>query len=215
MLITHVQHSDLTAREPQLQRYLSENEVDFSQLITEAKLQLALDLKNRGYKLKNLCTPLSLVAGVKSDLDKIERTRLVINSSSVTGTVTGTLKGGDSASENPATLISDDIVIHEPGIFTIQFEKTFDYYLLEFTGTITEESYLVETSFELPHLYLSLNLVFKHLQNLSDDYYSQKALYYMDLYDQALRTLQFSYDLDEDNKVDAGDVSYKRTRFIR
>ena len=83
------------------------------------------------------------------------------------------------------------------------------------TGTITYTAYLVERSFELPLIYLSLYLLFSSKSKVANDDYYVKIEQYKLLYENILKSNFFSYDSDEDGKADESEYSYKPTRIRR
>lgn len=215
MLRSWLGHSDIIAREPSLEDYLRTDQIDFDTLISEAKQQLTIDVKNRNIELKKLCVTLSLTNATKSDCDYGERTRLVINASAVTDQITGVLEGTNDTSSESYTTVLNNIQFAEIGEHTYTFEDVYDYYKLTLTGTVTFTAYLVERSFELPHLYLSLSLIYRQLESLNGDIYGNKAQAYFDLYRESLHNAVYSYDYDESGTLDADEMEITRVRFSR
>jgi len=215
MLSSYITHSDIIKREPSLEDYLRTDQLDFESLISEAKQQLTIDVKNRNIELKKLCTTLSLTNATKSDIDYGERTRLVIKPTAVTNQITGVLQGTNDTTSESYTTILNDIQFAEIGEYTYTFEDVYDYYKLTLTGTVTFTAYLIERSFELPHLYLSLSLVFRQLESLNGDIYGNKAQMYFDLYRESLHNAVYSYDSDESGTLDADEMEITRVRFSR
>lgn len=215
MIRTYLSHIDLIKQEPRLHDYLSDDQINYDLLIDQAKLILEQDVKNKGYKLRWLCTTLPLTDGTKSVLDKFERTRLVVNVSALTDEATFILSGTNDDSDETYTEILNGIGIAEKGIHEYSFSQTFNYYKLDATGTVTFTAFLVEKSFELVHLYLSLALVYKQLQALEGDMWNSKAEYYYQMYHHTLEALQFSYDLNEDGEIDEEETLLHRTTFRR
>lgn len=231
MIITKVTYADLLKYEPPIVRrgdpsntYVDEYE-DF---ITKAKDVLTSDIKSMGYKLRLLCTPLTLSTS-KSIKDEIERTRLIVDVSANSGEVTLTLSGTNDESNETwdevgsivcGTDAEDDVeATGSLGEQTTTFEKIYKYYKLESTptttGTITYTAYLVERSFELPLIYLSLYLIFASKSKIANDDYYNKTEQYKTLYENILKSNFFSYDSNEDGEADEDEYSYQTVRVRR
>lgn len=237
MITTRVTYLDLLKYEPPIVRRGDPSTTyaaEYDQFITQAKDILISDIKSMGYKLRLLCTPLTLTPDVKSGWDKIERTRLIADVTANLGEVTVTLQGTNDESDETWTdcgsftvgtdLIDggedDDIpATGEIGEQTFVIDKVFKYYKISSsattTGTITYTAYLVERSFELPLIYLSLYLLFSSKSKVANDDYYVKIEQYKLLYENILKSNFFSYDSDEDGKADESEYSYKPTRIRR
>jgi len=237
MITTRVTYKDLLKYEPPIVRRGDPSttySVEYDQFITQAKDILTSDIKSMGYKLRLLCTPLTLTPDVKSGWDEIERTRLIADVTANLGEVTVTLQGTNDESDETWTdcgsftvgtdLIDggedDDIpATGEIGEQTFVIDKVFKYYKIsstaKTTGTITYTAYLVERSFELPLIYLSLYLLFSSKSKTANDDYYTKTEQYRLLYENILKSNFFSYDSDEDGKADENEYSYKPTRIRR
>ena len=215
MLITKVKHADLINLEPTLTDYLRSDEVDLGQKIIEAKEELQIKIKNSGMMLRKLCTPLDLTDATLSDEDVIERTRLVIDTSAVTDEATFTLEGSADDGDNYTT-IKNDIIVTEIGEYTCTFEDTYKKYRLTKSGTITFTAYLVETTWELPHKYLTLSIIYKALEALKGDFYMDKRLYYEAKFESAFKNATYSYDETDDNEIGRGEMDVQhRVYFTR
>ena len=206
MLITKITHSDIIALEGELDKYLRESEIDFTEKISEAKGILEDLISHRGLLLRKICTTLPLSDSPKSDEDEIERRRVVIETTALTDEATILFEGTDDASDETWTTIKSDIVITEIGEYTFKINDTYKYYRLTATGTITYTGYLVETSWELSHLYKSLELIYHSINALSGDVYSEKAMYYRDLFNSVFQNAPYSYDADDDGEVEHSEV---------
>lgn len=215
MLITKITHSDVIALESELDKYLSESEVNFDAKIAEAKKILEDLISHRSLLLRKICTPLTLTDATKSDEDEIERRRVVINTTALTDEATILFEGTNDSDNETWSTVKDDIVITEEGEYTFKINDTYKYYRLTASGTITYTAYLVETAWELPHLYKSLELIYHSLNALSGDVYLEKAMYYKDLFNESFQNAPYSYDADDDDDVDETDVEVNRVHFRR
>ena len=222
MLESHINTTDLTNEEPVLADYYRSGQTTWGTVISQAQRKLEVLIKNRGLNLKWLCQRLSLTDATKSDEDEIERTRLVIIATAVTPTPTAVLQGtNDITSESWTTVTTYQNGTETAISFTAaatkvyEFNVTFKYYKLTWTGTITATQYLVERSFELPHLYLSIAMAFKQLQSEGDDNYSDKAEHYLELFESSFDNALYSYDYDQDGKAEVSELKINRVMFTR
>lgn len=217
MLRTSITTTDITNLEPALADYYRTGQTDYATQILNAKQHMEVDLKNRGRELRKLCPVLSLTDATKSDEDEVERTRLDIIITAVTGTATFAFQGtNDDSSETWTTISTNDSLSYTTtGTKTTTFSDTYKYYKLTKTGTVTYTARLVERSFELPHKFLTIALIFKSLQALVSDMWEQKAEYYMDEYNKAMDRALFSYDDDLDGDADSDELEISRVRFTR
>lgn len=217
MLRSFITHSDILKVEPALTDYLRSDQSDFSGLVSQAKTFLEQEVKNRGLELKKLCTKLTLTDSTKSDKDHVERTRIVIDATSVSGSPTWVLQGTNDESNETWTTVLDgsDLTLSADGQVTKTFSDTYDYYKLTKTGTATYTAYLVETSWELPHIYLSLHLIYKQLEALEGDAWASKAEMYFERYQYVMNNVKYSYDADEDGTVYEDEMKNNRVMFRR
>lgn len=217
MLRTSITTTDITNLEPALADFYRTSQTDYATQILNAKQQMEVDLKNRGRELRKLCPTFSLTDATKSDEDEIERTRLVLVITAVTNTATFVLQGtNDDSSETYTTISTNDTLSYTTtGTKTTTFSDTFKYYKLTKTGTVTYTAYLVERSFELPHIYLTIALIYKSLQALVSDMWEAKAEHYMTMYRDSIERTLFSYDEDLDGDADSDELEISRVRFTR
>lgn len=208
MLRSYINTSDLTSREPELGSLYFTGESDYSSIIADAKEQLELEARNMGLELKKLCTPLSLSTS-ESNADTVERARWVVDMTNLGGeTYTFTLSGRNASTDNWTEIKS--LSVTATGETTTTISKTFYYYKIAYS-TVSEsenpdaldfESFLVERTFEYPHIWLSLSLAYKRLARPNNDY-DVKADYYEQKYNKALSSMKMSYDDDADGEIDS------------
>jgi hypothetical protein len=225
MLETNITYSDLLRYESSLSNLDTSFFSNGATKISEAKIVLESLIKNRGLKLRNLCKRLTLTDAVKSEEDEIERTRLVITINSNTGLYSFILSGtNDESSETWTTVTSFNdssetwqniTALNSDGLNTIttQFADTYKYYKLTKTGTVTYSAYLIETSFELPLIYLALQMIFQELQALVNDNWEEKAKYYAMMFEATFKNVIYSYDEDENGEAET--TTYNRATFRR
>lgn len=204
MIESWVTHEDIIKELPKLDYYIGENQIDFNEMIGKAKERLNDWAINQGLNPRLLCTRLSLTDGTISGKDTARRTRLVIDITSITDEVYFTFTGQDSTTGSSVTI--DTILVAEKGRHTIAFSDMYKYYTLTVTGTCTYTAYLVERSFELPHLYLSIHMIFKNLTELQGDKYQAEAEEYEMRYKEAIQQAQYSYDEDDDNDIESDET---------
>ena len=223
MLRTFIDNTDLTNEAPELQDYYRSGQSNWNTIIEQARDRLEREIINRGKKIRLLTPKLSLTDGTKSAEDKIyQRTRLVIDISAITGTATAVFQGTNDESSETWTSIttynnnaSSSISETATGTSTYTFRDVYKYYKLTWTGTITPTQYLVERSFELPHLFLACSMAYKTLQRDVDGRFGEKADYYMGAFNDSLNNALYSYDIDEDGTADADELTTNRVMFRR
>lgn len=215
MFESHLSRTNLTNAEPKLSEFLTTDQLD--QIVKDAKDILMHKLENRlsnkGYDLRRLCVRVNLTLATNTAEDQIGRRRLVLKLASAAAN-TFKLEGTNDKSTYTTVFSATTLSLSTTTTFTKLIgvddddnAGVFKYYkLAQMTGsTALTLAYLVETTFELPHLYLGLMLAFKKLQFLRDDAYEQQAKYYEDMFLQAWDNLQYAIDSDDDGDIDADD----------
>lgn len=223
MLKTYVTHADLLKFEPRVDDYLASDQDDFTDIIASAKEILTQDLKSNKLELKKLCTPLELQATVAATTsnagtkveDEIERRFLVITVTAISGTATFTVLGTNSSSTEPDQAVLTK-VITATGTYTELFDNVYKYYTIDYAGTTcTYKAELVEESFYLAHVYMSLNRVYQQMRHRVGSTWESKADYYMQLYEVMMKNIVHSYDEDLSGDVDKEETSNIRVTFHR
>lgn len=215
MLESGITYADLLKRETELGSFYTTSEL--TQFLKDAKIQLEDIIKNRGQKLKNLCKRLSLTNAIKSEEDLIERLRLVVTASGVSGSFTVAFEGtNDDSSETYSTITPDTTLsfVTNTTISTL-FHDSYRFYKLTKTGTGTISAYLVETSFELCHAYLALMLAYKSLVALNGDTWEGKSKEYESKFELAAQHMNYSYDEDEDGEAGDEENSVHQVTWVR
>jgi len=217
MLKATVVTSDLTKYEPMLADYYRTNQTDWSDILTKAHDFLENDIKARGLLLRRLCKPLRLTDATKSNEDEIERTRLTITLSGTVGTTTFAFQGTNDDSNETWTTIStvDALSYTTPGEKTTTFSDTYKYYKITKTGTATAVINLIERSFEMPKTFLAISMALKTLQSQVSDIWEDKSKYYLEMYYDLMKNLNYSYDEDDDGSADADEIKRFRVTFTR
>lgn len=222
MLKTYVTNEDIIEFEPSLDDYLRSTQTDFQDQIDKTFEILVQDLKSNGLKIKNLCTPLSLQSSVTKTTsftgtgveDEIERRFWILTVTANTGTCTFTLDGSNDNTTFTTIIMQ---AITGTGTYTNLVTDLYDYYRVNFAGTsATYSSSLVEESFFMAHLYLTIWNIYTSLQSMVGDFWESKAVKYWELYQSTLRSIKYSYDEDDSGSVgeDEGVKTY-RPRFTR
>lgn len=224
MLRTYVTHSELLKYEPRIDDYLASDQNDYTDIIASAKEILTQDLKSNKLELKKLCVPLVLHTGAETTSDTgvtkedlIERRFLVLTISALSGTATFTFKGTNTQGGTPDNTIKT-VVITETGEYTYIFDEVYKYYSLDYSGTTscTYTAWLVEESFYLAHVYLSLNRIYQQNRHrINGNVWEVKAEYYNQLYETQMRNIVHSYDSDLDGDTDEGEMENIRVTFRR
>lgn len=223
MLKTYLTNDDLFKFEPALEDYLRQNQTDFQDQIDMSFEVLIQDLKSNGLKIKRLCTPLTIQASTSQTTsysgsaieDEIERRFWVLTVTANSGACIFTLDGS-----NDGTTFTEIMTqtITEAGVYTnLITANLYDYYRVRFSGTSsTYSSTLLEESFFLSHLYLTLWKIYTSLQANVNDFWESKSTTYWDQYQTTLKSIKFSYDEDDSGDVsdDEGVKTY-RPRFTR
>lgn len=212
----------LTRGEPALDSYLRDNQVDFTDLSKETFSDLLKDLRDQNLKLKRLCTPLTLQASVTktaafdgaiSDQDYVERLRLVINVTAITGTAVFTLQGSDDngTTYEDVVVIDNDstssstITITATGEQSYSLTNLYDKYRLKLISigtTVTYSSYLIEETYTTLHREITRMKIYGSLMANPNDVWESKYKYYTDSYMSMLANTKYAYDTDNSGDID-------------
>ena len=210
MIKMFVTDEDVVKKEPVLINYIREDQVDFSDLISEAKKDVIQDLIDLKYIVRKLCIPLILQAKqtkaetYDSDLtdeDYAQRNLIVIEVTSLTDEDIFTVQGTNDDGNNYTTVAT--ITVPETGTYTeVIFDLYKKYRIRKTTANSCEYySYMTEDKYNRLCLYRSLSLIFKSLSELVNDKYFRDYEEYQDKYMGLLQT-RFYYDED-----DSGDIN--------
>jgi len=194
MIKTFVNTNTLLKFEDQLAKYLATGQTSFDAIIDAQKDIIVQDIKNRGFKIKRLCTPLSL--STSAIYDKLERGLFVINVTSYTPTAKVKIWGCDTETGTFEEI--SETTITATGETPINLTKLYFYYKISTTGTITATYSLYETSFVYAHIYKSLEQIYRAKQSRVDSNSKDKADQYNQMYEREIEKIIFSYDLDGD-----------------
>jgi hypothetical protein len=180
-----------------------------------------------GKELKKICIPLYLAKETNSGsyegeacLDNVERLRLVIDAE-CTDDTHFRLKGSDTKDGAfiPIPLIdaegAENYTISFSGIEkkTAVIVQAHKYYKISVEGETerTFTAYLIETTFELPVTFKSLEFIFKDLQAEQNSNFEGKSEYYRDIYNDAMANVVYSYDENEDGIADETEINNTKT----
>jgi len=221
MFIHAVTSSNIFAKEPSLQQYLSGGVID--NLITESEREVQSDLRNQGKRVKLYCTPLVLadkeVASTSftgsAEAAEIERGIWVSTVTSLSGTATVTLYGSDE--ETGAYEAIGEMTFTSPGsqTFLIDGNNLYNYYQVTYSGTsIVFSSALYESSFYMAILNLAMSKAFLMLAKDPGDMFTRKYEIYRDRYEKEMQTMLASYDSDGDGVIEDDEYRPVKATYI-
>ena len=215
MLKLFLKSADIIQNYPILNDYLREDDISYDLVIERAAIDLQRDLKNRGLEIKKLCTPLYLTADVITE-DKIERDRFVFDVSVISSPTVISLYGTNTKDEDPTTLLFTDI-IDSIGEYTKLINNPREYYKLVISDTtgLTYTAYLIETSLERPHEFLTISYCYERLNQLKDDMYANSRLDYYKMYEESLKNIRYSYDDNLTGEIEKDNYSFGVVRIGR
>ena len=226
MIEDFITHERLLKTEPAIDGYLSSTQINFDEIINDAFEEYLNDVKNQNYIVRKLGKRLSLQASVIkttafdsaiSDEDKVERRRLIIDISAITGTSVFSLQGSNDDGDN-YTDVKTGIIITQEGNYDYTFWNVFKKYrlrLLSIGTTVTYSADLYETTFDFPLLYKKLSKIYYSLFHKSgDDAYQTKAENYENRYQQALSTTHYFYDEDDTGDISADEAEQDTRQII-
>jgi hypothetical protein len=214
---TFVTTAEVHKFEPSLANYYPSGYSDWSVQIAVALREILQSLKNNGKKVRLYCTPLSLQNTVSVTVnttgtaveDIVERMAWSNTISAGSGTLS--LYGSNDND-------TFELITTATATGTTIFTHTYKYYRVDYTGSsCTYSSALVETSFYLAHIYLTLSLIYRLLADSNDDFWINKANYYNGQYETAMNNMLTSYDDDESDSVteDEQDIKLREVWFTR
>lgn len=213
MFITNILNSDVLEYQPALQQYYGKFQTDFTNIIVRAKDILAFRLKSNGRELKKLSTPLLLhnlglesasIIGLETTKDYVECSLLYLNIFAISGTATFTLKGKIKSSDNFTTILT--LSKTTTGITKLSLTELYYYYRLDFSistsGSCNYQAELRETIFDIPHIFLSLSMIYATLTNKLGDNWEESRNYYYTMFEKAENVVLMSYDENKDNIIE-------------
>ena len=237
MIESYLTHEMVIQGEPALDDYLRSTQVDFNDIKQESFSDLLKDLKDQNLRLKRLCTPLSLQSsitntasfdGAISAQDYVERLRLVIKVTAITGTGIFTLEGTDDSGTTYYAVDSIDsnfatasaVSITSTGTHSFLILNVYDKYRLKLDSigtTITYSSYLIEDTYTTLHRDKTRMKIYGSLMANAGDVWESKYKYYEQSYLGMLANTKFVYDSDESNAIDEdeSDASINQTITFR
>jgi hypothetical protein len=221
MLKTYLTHEDIINEDRTLQKWLSDDQLDFDLEIRNAYPDMIKDLRHRkdlNLRLLNIRLVLETdqeqagaFDGTVSSEDKINRSRLLLTIKTLVGDGSFKLLGSDNAEADIADWIeakSDIIFVSEIGEYSINFYDYYKFYRLQKTST-TNAKYSVdmtETIYDFLHLYKTVERIYRQLNKLNDDAFSVKQELYKDKYEELLINGRFYYDKDESGDYDSDEL---------
>lgn len=217
--------TDLKGYFPELDLYKWGGETDFSKFKAGAETKVCLDLKNKGYDLRKLQTPLVLLNEEKigtgetnAEEDKTNRLRLVYNFAINADGNEFTLQGANVSSDNT---IWNDIktrVVDSSGEYSVIFTDAYKYYRIKynFIEPLTPVIALIETNYDILFIYKWLELIMMNGSKQQNDKYWLKMLYFKENYDAQLNSMVISIDENEDGEIENSErVSTNTAEYVR
>lgn len=227
MIESYLTSAEILNSEPSLADYYRTNQISWDTIKDEAWKEVVEDVRALGWDIRRLCKRLDLqdsvtktttFAGEVSDIDILQRLRIVINVTAKTGTgsVSFLLEGSDDE-ETFSTVIT--ISITSTGNTSTVFTTPYKYYRLSITGfvgitSITYSAFLIETSFERLHKYKSLEMIYRSLIALDGDVWESKKEQYENLYKDVLQKAKFYYDANDSGDIDKDEREKQNQRIL-
>lgn len=212
MIENYITQEKILQGEPHLDSYLSEVQLDFTEITDEAFDEYLNDVKNQKIDLRKLGKRLTLESavtktaaftGTVSEEDFVERRRLVINVTTITGNTVFALQGSND--EVTYYDVKTDIQFDSKGEHTYLFSSIYKFYKLNLTSittTITYSAYLYETTFDFPLLYLMRSKIYHSIYHRNgDDSFKEKADTYQTKYMDKLVNTHYFYDTSDDEAI--------------
>lgn len=182
-MINFITEPDLKGYAPELDRLLWSDQADYSKQKSVAEITVTNDLISRGYKLRQLQTP--LIITTESKEDKLSRNRVIISG-------TATLKGSND-NENFINVATQSKVL----------TQTFRYYQKSGSGAVK----LYETVFDLLFVYKWLETIMLDKFNQDGDQYWNRMVYFRDSYNNYINKATFSVDENDDGNIDEKEIT--------
>lgn len=216
MIETYLTHDDIIAGEPALDEYLRSNQIDFNPVKDEAFRELLTDFKARDLSIRKLCKRLIVedsgtktvaFTGTTSAVDNVERLRLNISVTAITGNAFFTFQG-----TNDEVTYYDlfNLTISKKGLYHYLLTEVYESYrlnLISIGTTITYSAYMNETIYDLLHLYKTRYMIYRSLMATQGDIWQGKFEQYLAMYTDLLNTGRFIYDSDDDESIDTDEAN--------
>lgn len=210
MIESHITYSDSFIVDKSLENEFEEGSRE--DLFNESLGKVIDDVIEKGYNPRLCCPRLSLQSSVTkttiftgsaSSEDTIQRRRLVIKITALTGSATFQLQGCDTSAGTYEN-VGDPLVANAgeelPMELTTKLTSFYKFYKLNLTAigtTVTYSAYLVESVFEEAHELRFFTLACDRLRfGRSDETFEVKYQDYKAKYDKKLNDLLFWYDRD-------------------
>lgn len=228
MIENFITQEKILQGEPHLDSYLAiENQLDFTDITDEAFDEYLNDVKNQKVDLRKLGKRLSLQIsvtktaafdGIISEVDNVERRRLVIEVVALTGDAVFSLQGSND--ETTFSDVKTDIQFNITGNHIYLFSSIYKFYRLRLISigiTITYSAYLYETTFDFPLLYLMRAKIYHSIYHRNgDDAFKEKSDTYQAKYVEKLVNTHYFYDESDDEEIsedetedDLGEVVFR------
>lgn len=214
MIENYITQARVLQGEPHLDDYLSDSQLDYEEITSEAFDEYLNDVKNQRQDIRKLGKRLFLEAtaltkteaytGTISDEDFVERRRLVIDVTAITGTAVFKLEGTNDGGTTYYN-VKTDIQFNNTGRHTYLISDIYKKYRLSLVSigtTITYTAFLYETTFDFPLLYLIRSKIYHSLYHRAgDDAFKEKSDTYMEKYRDKLVNTHYIYDADDSESI--------------
>ena len=241
--LTGVSNTIILNENASLASYYHSGETSWQDQIDRAKLQIVTDLRNQKKAIKKYLSPLSLQTdsgtaltsghySTASTEDGIERlcwvTERVAGSSTTAVYLLGSNDGTNYYFVNESESIAQGTLVASIANITFKasltttitkvvklFTQPYKYYKIYVPTSNSDRivSYLVEHSFHLAHLYLSMSLIMRSLiLNDENPQWEKQADYYFQMYQSEMARMVATYDDNDSGEIDTDveiDNAYK------
>lgn len=218
MIESYLTNADILKAEPILGDEYRSGQTTWDDLRYQSFDEMIQDLKNQNLEVRKLCIRLSLQTsdtktatydGSTSDQDFLNRERLVIDVTDITGTFTFAIQGRNDSDDSWSDVktgisvtASTNVLINSSSLVP----KIYKFYRIRITTagtTITFSADLVEDTYTNLHRLKCLAKIFLSLITYDPDgVFERKYEKYQELYEIALQNWKFPYDENDDEEID-------------
>lgn len=205
--------TDLKGYFPEIADYLHNGETDFAKFKLAAEQDVASDILNKGYLLRQLQTPLNLIndtvtASDVSDAgsDSSNRLRVVYNVTAFSEAGnTFTLQGANEDEEDTDWNDIETVTVTATGENSFTFTQAYKFYRVEYTiaasGSLNFQVDLIEINYDRLFCYKWLELILMNASKAVNDKWWDKMIYFRESYNDKLGAMVISVDADDDGET--------------
>jgi hypothetical protein len=207
--------TDLKSYFPEIEDFLHTGETNFDKFKDGATLKVITDIKNKGYDLRQLQTPLNLLDDTliasdvtEADEDSANRMRLVYNVIAYTGVNSFTLQGANENNDDTDWNDIETVTVTTTGESSLVFSEAYKYYRISYTiGTSLEiKINLVETNYDILFCFKQLEMILLNAHKKSGEQaWWDKMLYFREEYNENLGSMVISIDEDDSGEITSGE----------